>query len=151
MVKSGVQDIFGPAIRLQPLSKADIQVLLQRLAEIASATIMPVPKSCRPRNIQGFLDVLVSRVGADALLTPGEIVRDLMTVLNILQQNPQLSLEQVLQGSNTLPSATLASGKSTKAKPADEDNQFAGNRQSDSGVICRRQSGLFDNLILQGA
>ncbi len=124
MVKSGVQDISGPAIRLEPLSKADIQVLLQRLAEV-HATHHASSKKLSPQDIQGFLDVLVSRVGADALLTPGEIVRDLMTVLNILQQNPQLSLEQVLQGSNTLPSATLASGKSTKAKPADEDNQFA--------------------------
>lgn len=38
------------------------------------------------------------RVGADKLITPGEIVRDFMTVLNVLHQNPKLSLTQLLQG-----------------------------------------------------
>jgi hypothetical protein len=118
MVKAGVQDVSGPAIRLEPLPQADIQTLLQRLAEV-HALHHSSKKTLSPQEIQDFLSLLVGRLGAEALLTPGEIVRDLMTVLNILQQNPELSLSQVLQGGNGL------AARSAKAPKPDEDSEFA--------------------------
>ncbi len=38
-----------------------------------------------------------SRLGAEALLTPGDLVRDVTGILNVLQQNPTLGLSDVLQ------------------------------------------------------
>lgn len=132
MVKSDVQDISGPAIRLEPLSRDDIQRLLQRLADV-HASHYASSKPLSAQDIQIFLNLLVSRLGAEALLTPGEIVRDLMTVLNILQQNPQLSMDQVLQGGSSPLSASKGSKSKTGAEAVDvrsngrvdEDNEFA--------------------------
>ena len=43
-------------------------------------------------------------MGAEALLTPGEIVRDFISVLNILYQNPQITLNQIIHDSEFKPS-----------------------------------------------
>ena len=50
-----------------------------------------------PQELQEVLNAMRSRLGAEALLTPGEPVRDFTGILNVLQQNPQLNLNQVLQ------------------------------------------------------
>ena len=54
-------------------------------------------KAMLPQELQEVLNAMRSRLGAEALLTPGELVRDFTGILNVLQQNPQLNLNQVLQ------------------------------------------------------
>ncbi len=61
----------------------------------------------------------MSRLGAEALLTPGEIVRDFVSVLNILQQNPKMTLNQLIQSSNFQPT------KSQPAPQAEEGSEYA--------------------------
>jgi hypothetical protein len=115
LVKSSVQDIASPALRLEPLTQAQVTQLLKRLAEI-HATHYGSAKPIADRDLQEFLKAITQRLGAEALLTPGETVRDLLAVLNILHQNPQMSLNQVLQGDRA----------SSRSQPAsDEDNEFA--------------------------
>ena len=46
-------------------------------------------------------DCLV-RVGADTMITPREIIRDYMAVLNILYQNPEASFTDVVGKTVTL-------------------------------------------------
>lgn len=116
--KAGVQDAIGPVIRLEPLTREEILILLQRLGEVHVAHYGS-KKSLSPEDLQIFLSAIVSRLGAEALLTPGEIVRDFMTVLNLLQQNPKLTLNQLLQNSNFQPTPP-------QSVPAtDVDNEFA--------------------------
>jgi hypothetical protein len=45
----------------------------------------------------------VNRLGAEKLLTPREVVRDFVVVMDILRQNPALSIQQVIQGPNFQP------------------------------------------------
>ena len=49
-----------------------------------------------------FLQICLSRAGADSMITPREMLRDYMTVLNILMQNPDATFEQVVGSSVTL-------------------------------------------------
>ena len=49
-----------------------------------------------------FLQVCLERAGADTMITPREMLRDYMTVLNILMQNPQATFEQVVGSAVTL-------------------------------------------------
>jgi hypothetical protein len=58
-------------------------------------------------------------VGAETLLTPGEVVRDFIGVLNILQQNPQMTLNQIVHSSTFQPS------KGAKDTSIDETSEFA--------------------------
>ncbi|OLP19692.1 biotin carboxylase [Leptolyngbya sp. 'hensonii'] len=117
-VKIAVQDLSGPVIRLEPLSQDEILQLLQRLAEIHT-THYGYKGGLKAQDYQDFLQEVVKRLGAEALLTPGEIVRDFISVLTVLQQNPKLTLNKVLGGAGFQPTQA---GKDPKG---DERNEFA--------------------------
>ena len=94
----GMQDTSGPVIQLEPLTEQEILMLLQRLAEV-HAIHFGYEKAVTIREFNEFVQEIVNRLGAEALLTPGEIVRDFISVLNILQQNPEISFTELLHGS----------------------------------------------------
>jgi hypothetical protein len=50
------------------------------------------------------LQVAADRVGADTLQTPREVIRDFISVLNILRQNPQASFAQLVHSNEFKPS-----------------------------------------------
>jgi hypothetical protein len=118
--QSGMVDTIAPVIRLEPLSHAEILQLLQRLAEMHQHHY-DYTKPLSSQEMKEFLRVISDRVGADKLLTPGEIVRDFMSVLSILHQNPQLSLSQLLQRSDFQPSPV---SKVPQAEPSGEFAEF---------------------------
>ncbi|MDD6800363.1 MAG: DUF2791 family P-loop domain-containing protein, partial [Firmicutes bacterium] len=69
--------------------------------------------------MQDFLKECLSRAGADTMITPREIIRDYMSVLNILLQNPETSFASVV-GSGAV---TLShSDQETVAETAEEKN-----------------------------
>ncbi|MBD2072966.1 ATP-binding protein [Phormidium sp. FACHB-592] len=117
-VKAGVEDVSGPAIWLEPLTQEDILQLLQRLTEIYAAHHTSQPQLTQ-RELQDFLGAVTNRVGAETLLTPGEVVRDFIGVLNILQQNPQMTLSQIVHSASFQPS------KAHKDASIDETSEFA--------------------------
>ena len=116
-VKAGFQDSSGPVIQLESLTQSEILLLLQRLADI-HRTHYGSQKAIANHELQEFLQEVVNRLGAEALLTPGEIVRDFLSVLNILQQNSNVSFKQLVQGG--LPLSTTS--KNTKV---DSDSEVA--------------------------
>jgi hypothetical protein len=115
--KAGIQEANGPVIRLEPLTREEILTLLERLVEIHT-THYNQKKSLTKEELQEFLQAIISRLGAEALLTPGEIVRDFMSVLNILQQNPKMTLRQLIQSTNFQPSRQSDS-------QVDENSEYA--------------------------
>ena len=117
-VQAGFQDTSSPVIQLESLNQSEILMLLQRLADV-HATHYGSEKKLTLRELEEFLQEIVNRLGAEALLTPGEIVRDFLSVLNILEQNPEMSLSQLIQGAG-LP--LTSTGKKTKV---DEDGEVA--------------------------
>ncbi|MFN6562906.1 MAG: ATP-binding protein [Nostoc sp. ChiSLP01] len=110
-----VQELLGPVIRLNPLSEAEILTLLQRLVEI-HALNFGYQQSLTNRELKEFVREIVNRLGAEALLTPGEIVRDFMSVLNILFQNQKISFGELIHDAKFKPTAV------GKDADVDEDN-----------------------------
>jgi hypothetical protein len=117
-VKEGIQDTSAPAIQLAALTSEEISQLLQRLTEL-HAIHYKSKKLLSARELEAFKQEVSSRLGADKLLTPREVVRDLISVLNILQQNPQVSFKELIQGSEFQP--TIAGSNSD----GDGDSEFA--------------------------
>ncbi|WP_193198490.1 ATP-binding protein [Nostoc sp. MG11] len=113
VTQAGVQEYLGPVIRLNPLSEAEILTLLQRLTEI-HAVNFGYDQVLTNRELKEFVQEIVNRLGAEALLTPGEIVRDFMSLLNIIHQNPGISFGELIHGSKFKPTAA--------GKDVDEDN-----------------------------
>lgn len=98
-VQAGVQEYLGPVMRLNPLTEDEILTLLQNLVEI-HALNFGYDKALTNRELKDFINEIVNRLGAEALLTPGEIVRDFISVLNILYQNPEISFSKLIHGSD---------------------------------------------------
>ena len=68
-----------------------------------------------------FLKLCLARAGADAMITPREIIRDFCTVLNILCQNPEATFTEVVgQGVVTLSHAPGA-GEDEDAFAAEDE------------------------------
>jgi P-loop Domain of unknown function (DUF2791) len=102
-VREGLRDYSSPVLRLQTLTHEEIFVLLHRIAEVHAghhATAMALADV----DFTTFMQESVNRMGADALLTPREVVRDFVSVLNIIVQNPSTGFAQVLRSSSFKPS-----------------------------------------------
>lgn len=95
--KDGFRDLTGPIIRLQTLTHEEIFVLLDRLVKLHGShyTYEPAVSS---NDMVEYMQEVAGRMGAEELLTPREVVRDFVSLLNILHQNPQASFGQVLHG-----------------------------------------------------
>ncbi len=102
--QADVQEYQGPVIRLNPLSEGEILTLLQRISEIHLLNF-GYEKTLTNRELQAFVQEIVSRLGAEALLTPGEIVRDFISVLNILHQNPGMMFDKLIHDSQFKPTS----------------------------------------------
>ncbi len=96
--RNGLVDTAGPILRLQTLTHEEIFLLLRKLRDI-HATHFGYVTTLETADIQQFMQEVANRLGAADLLTPREVVRDFITVLDLLHQNPTVSFEQIIHGS----------------------------------------------------
>jgi hypothetical protein len=101
-------DFTTPVIKLKQLSPEEIFILLERLCELHSSHY-DYDCTLGKDQLTAFLNTVLSRLGADQLLTPREITRDFLGLLNILQQNSNITF------------ATLMDEQNYSVKSADED------------------------------
>lgn len=97
LLQPGLLDTSSPVLRLQTLSYEELFVLLTRLQEVHGAHYGQAPRLAEPELTQ-FLQEAVNRLGAEEMLTPREVVRDFITLLNLLEQHPELEFGQLLGG-----------------------------------------------------
>ena len=92
----GFNDFLGPVIRLSQLKPEEIFLLLERLCEVHS---VHYEYTCKlgDTELKQFMRTILSRMGAEQLLTPREVTRDFLGLLNILYQNPNISLTELIQ------------------------------------------------------
>ena len=89
------QDLLSPVIRLQPLSYEELLILTEKLADI-HATLYEYPQILTQQDMVEFIQIEFGRIGADTHITPREVIRDFIEVLDIIYQNPQLSVRELL-------------------------------------------------------
>jgi len=95
----GYKDLSAPIIRLQMLTQEEMYVLVEKLRDIHAQLYRYAP-SLTHEDLVYFLTVEYNRVGADTHITPREIIRDFIELVNILHQNPGASAAGIL-GSNS--------------------------------------------------
>ena len=93
------RDLLSPVIRLQPLSHEELLVLIEKLADI-HAELYEYRQIIQQQSMIDFLQIEFGRVGADSHITPREIIRDFIEVLDILYQNPQTNVSALLGSEN---------------------------------------------------
>ena len=103
--QGGLLDLLAPVIRLEPLTHEELLVLIEKLADI-HAGYFGYQRTLGEQDLVTFLQLEYSRVGAESHLTPREVIRDFVEMLDILYQNPSLDVAELL-GSNALSHAPL--------------------------------------------
>ncbi len=86
---SEIRDFAQPVIRLMPLDHNEIFVLLKKLKAIFSYNYK-TEIGINDSDIQQFMEEIFNKPGASEFLTPREVIRDFLNILNILRQNPDL-------------------------------------------------------------
>ena len=91
----GLQDMTGPMLVLDPLSGDEIFTLLGRVVEM-HAWHNKYEANINKVQLRVFISEARNRVGAETLLTPRELLRDFVTILNLLHQNPAQTFESIM-------------------------------------------------------
>ena len=93
--QDGLVDMLAPVIRLEPLTHEELLVLVEKLADI-HAGLFGYQRTITQDELVRFLETEYGRVGADTHLTPREVIRDFVEMLDILSQNPGVTVVQLL-------------------------------------------------------
>lgn len=101
--RDDLKDMLAPIIRLQPLTYEELLVLIEKLMQIHDGYFGWTP-TLTENDLVDFLKIEFGRVGADTHLTPREVIRDFIELLDILCQNPDANVAELLQsvGGDTL-------------------------------------------------
>ncbi len=80
-------DYTNPVIELSQLSHDELYLYLERLCELHGAhySYNCIPDS---EKLTAFLNAELSQLGAEQMLTPREVTKDFLTLLNAVHQNP---------------------------------------------------------------
>ncbi len=93
---TGYKNLIGPVIRLKRLSDAELFALIARITRLHSQ-LYGITERITADEMRTFLELCLKRAGADVMITPREIIRDYITLLNILMQNPEADTASVLK------------------------------------------------------
>ena len=93
---AGLADMLAPVIHLEPLTYEELLVLIEKLADI-HAGYFGYERMLTEAQLVGFLKVEFGRVGADTHLTPREVIRDFIELLDIVCQNPGADVDALLK------------------------------------------------------
>lgn len=91
----GFVDYTSPVIKLNQLSSEEIYLLLERLCQL-HGSYYNYECNLGVNELTAFLNKVLTRLGANQLLTPREVTRDFLGLLNILYQNQDSTFEELI-------------------------------------------------------
>lgn len=94
--RPGARDLLAPVIRLEPLTAEEMLVLCEKLADI-HADLYRYERKTGTQDLAGFIRTEYGRIGADQNITPREVIRDFIELLDLMYQNPDMSLADLLE------------------------------------------------------
>ena len=89
------RDMYAPVIRLEPLTAEEMLVLTEKLADM-HANLYGYERTITDNDLAQFIKIEYARVGADTNITPREIIRDFIELLDIVWQNPDKKITDLL-------------------------------------------------------
>ena len=111
--REDMRDMLAPIIRLHPLTYEELLVLIEKLGQI-HAGYFGYEDTITDKDLAAFLQIEFGRVGADTHLTPREVIRDFIELLDIAYQNPDVDIAALLRDEGAIAGAgTPAASSST--------------------------------------
>ena len=97
--KPGMRDLLSPVIRLEALTPEEMLVLCEKLSDM-HAGLYGYKNTLSDSDIGDFISLEYSRIGATENITPREVIRDFIELLDLLYQNPALRINELLESSD---------------------------------------------------
>ncbi len=94
--REGTRDLLAPVIRLEPLTAEEMLVLCEKLADM-HAGLYGYPRRLTTEDLAAFIKLEYGRIGADSNITPREVIRDFIELLDLLYQNPDMTPKALMQ------------------------------------------------------
>ena len=96
--KPGARDLLAPVIRLEPLTAEEMLVLCEKLSEM-HAGLYGYARCIGTDDLVSFIQIEYGRIGADQNITPREVIRDFIELLDLLYQHPEMNITGLLNSS----------------------------------------------------
>ena len=93
--RPGARDLLAPVIRLEALTAEEMLILCEKLAAM-HADLYGYTRSITTEDLAVFIRIEYERIGADQNITPREVIRDFIELLDLLYQHPDMHLAELL-------------------------------------------------------
>ena len=93
--RPGARDLLAPVIHLEPLTPEEMLVLCEKLADM-HANLYGYEQKINAQDLAEFITLEYSRIGADQHITPREVIRDFIELLDLMYQHPDLGMNDFL-------------------------------------------------------
>lgn len=93
--RDDMKDMLAPVIKLVPLTYEEMLILIEKLADI-HAQLFDYKQTITEDDMVNFIKIEYGRIGADKNITPREVIRDFIELLNIVYQNPTVNIAELL-------------------------------------------------------
>ena len=114
------KDLLSPVIRLLPLTNEEMLILIEKLADI-HAGLYEYKQIVAQQDMVDFIEIEFSRIGADTHITPREVIRDFIEVLDIIYQNPGMKVRTLLGSESFTYAQNAVNEETTHAEFAEFD------------------------------
>ena len=94
--RPGARDLLAPVIRLEPLTAEEMLVLCEKLSGM-HADLYGYERRITTEDLAGFIKIEYGRIGADQNITPREVIRDFIELLDLLYQHPDMDPASLLE------------------------------------------------------
>ena len=93
--RPGARDLLAPVIRLEPLTAEEMLILCEKLEDM-HAGLYGYESRITTEDLAAFIRIEYERIGAEANITPREVIRDFIELLDLAYQNPDASIGELL-------------------------------------------------------
>jgi len=94
--REGARDMLAPVIRLEPLTAEEMLVLCEKLADM-HASLYGYQRKINVDDLSSFIKLEYGRIGADQNITPREVIRDFIELLDLMYQHPTMTMADLMQ------------------------------------------------------
>lgn len=94
--REGARDMLAPVIRLEPLTAEEMLVLCEKLADM-HASLYGYQRKINVDDLTAFIKLEYGRIGADNNITPREVIRDFIELLDLMYQHPTMTMADLMQ------------------------------------------------------
>lgn len=121
----GYRDLSSPVIRLRRLSDNELLALIRRLTKLYMQREETETPPLSDEEIERFLHISASRAGAEELLMPREMIRDYLSLLNILRDNKGLHFDDVMKDFEAKPTQNFSNSESENDTKTDKKQKIS--------------------------